>query len=189
MRRLALGAFAVAALAGPVSAQMMGAVPGNQSEYTDIDLDACTVVTADDFGATFACPGYRGIPVMLMESDLRFYVSFGLRSLDKRAANQTLIPFNYLGSTIEWRMSNANGGWKPFATIVRYIVSSDTGTEHGEVLVVTSLESGNTCHVAYIDARANPDANEMARTAADEKAVEFDCATGEPEIIGEFSAW
>jgi hypothetical protein len=35
---------------------------------------------------------------------------------------------------------------------------------------------------------ANPDAEAMARKAADEKAMDFDCA-GAPEIIGAFGAW
>ena len=58
----------------------------------------------------------------------------------------------------------------------------------GQVLVVTKIAPGATCHVAYVDALANPDANELARKAADEKAVDFDCEN-EPEIVGKFEAW
>ena len=151
-----LAAAGLAAFAGTASAQTV------ISTYTDVDLDTCTVVSADDFGATWACPGYKGIPVMIGEGDLRFFVSYGLTSTTERAAEQTLPPFNHLGSRIEWWM--------------------------GQVLVVTRLGPGATCHVAYVDAQANSNANELARKAADETAQGFDCAN-EPEIIGEFSAW
>lgn len=158
------------------------------SAYTDVNLDACSVITADDFGATWACPGYKGIPVMIGEGDLRFFVSYGLKSTEEKAASQTLPPFNYLGPKIEWRLSNAEGGWKPFATILRYYTQSEPDGPEGQVLVVTKLEMGATCHVAYIDARANPNANALARDAADKLAPDFDC-DDEPEIIGEFEAW
>ncbi|UXN74462.1 hypothetical protein N8D56_04770 [Devosia sp. A8/3-2] len=40
------------------------------------------------------------------------------------------------------------------------------------MLVVTQLAEGQTCHIAYIDALANDNANELARQAAD-KAGKF----------------
>jgi len=178
----ALAAMTVLGLSGVASAQTV------ISTYTDIDLDTCTVVSADDFGATWACPGYKGIPVMIGEGDLRFFVSYGLTSTTERAAEQTLPPFNHLGQRIEWRIGNVAGEITPFATILRFFVARPDGEEgEGQVLVVTRLGPGATCHVAYVDALANPDANELARKAAD-AARDFDCAK-EPEIIGEFAAW
>ena len=165
-----------------------------QSEYTDLNLDLCTVVQSDDFGSTWACSGFKGIPVMVAEGDLRMMVSYGLTSTEEKAAEQTLPPFNHLGGKIEWRLSNAEGGYKPFATIVRYFVQrmdAETGEEkkpEGEVLVVTKVAPGATCQIAWIDARANPDANELARKTADERAPDFDCAD-EPEIVGKFEVW
>jgi hypothetical protein len=169
-------------LATPVAAQQI------ESSYTDVNLDACSVVRSDDFGSTWACSGYKGIPVMIAEGDLRFFVSYGLTSTKERAAEQTLPPFNHLGEKIEWRLSNAEGGWKPFATILRYFVQREDGEDEGQILVVTRLEPGATCHVAYIDALANEEANVLAREAADDLAPDFDCAD-EPEIMGEFEAW
>ena len=166
----------------------------NQSEYTDLDLDLCTVVQSDDFGSTWACSGFKGIPVMVAEGDLRMMVSYGLSSTEEKAASQTLPPFNHLGEKIEWRLSNAEGGYKPFATILRYFVQRmdpETGEEtkpEGQVLVVTKVSPGATCQIAWIDALANPDANELAREAADEKAPDFDCAE-DPEIVGKFGVW
>jgi hypothetical protein len=41
------------------------------------------------------------------------------------------------------------------------------------------------CHVAYVDVQANPNANELARKAADEFARGFDCVNDEVKVIGE----
>jgi hypothetical protein len=187
-RAFGLATVSVLATLGAAEAQF------NQSAYTDLDLDLCTVVQSDDFGSTWACNGHKGIPVMVAESDLRMMVSFGLSSTQEKAASQTLPPFNHLGEKIEWRLSNAAGGYKPFAAIVRYFTAApepEEGKEKdpdGQILVVTRIEPGATCQVAWIDALANPDANELAQKAADEKAPDFDCQN-EPEIIGKFAAW
>jgi hypothetical protein len=39
--------------------------------------------------------------------------------------------------------------------------------------------------VAYIDVKANPNANELARKAADEIARDFKCGADEAKVIGE----
>lgn len=143
------------------------------------------MLDADDFGATFACPGYRGYPLWLAEGDLRFFVSYGFGAPDEKAAGQTLPEFNYVHSTLEWRLSNRTGDWKPFATILRWHTQSgEDGADNGEVLVVTKIAPGNTCHIAYVDTKTqampgdNP--NEIARNFADEMAEDFDCAEDEP---------
>lgn len=177
------GALALAlVLAGGAKAQQI------QSSYTDVDLDECTVISADDFGATWACSGLKGMPVMIAEGDLRMFVSYGLESTTEKAAQQTLPPFNHLGPKIEWRVSNIEGAYKPFATILRFFTQREGSDTEGQVLVVTKVAPGATCHVAYIDAIANKNANELAREVADEKAMDFDCE-GEPEYVGKFEAW
>ena len=161
-----------------------------ESSYTDLDLNIhCTVIQSDDFGSTWACPGLKGMPVMVSESDLRMAVSYGLNSTAEKAAKQRLPPPNRLGDKIEWRVSNAEGHWKPFATILRFFTKAEERDAEGQVLVVTRIEPGATCHIAYVDALANPDADELARKVADEKAKGFDCATAEPEYVGKFEAW
>jgi hypothetical protein len=160
----------------------------NQSTYTDLNLDQCTVVISDDMGSTWTCPGYKGIPVMVAEGDLRFFISYGLRMTEERAAEQTLPPFNHPGQRIEWRLSMVGGALKPIATILRFFTQREQGEDEAQILVVTRLELGATCHVAYIDATANSNANELARQAADELARDFDCAD-QPEIVGDFEAW
>jgi hypothetical protein len=142
----------------------------NISTYTDVNLDACSIDSSDDMGSVWTCPGYKGIPVMIAEGDLRFFVSYGL------------------GPKLEWRLGKASGDLKPFATILRYYVQREEGEDEGQILVVTKVAPGATCHVAYVDALANPKANEMAQKAADDLATDFDCAS-EPEIVGAFEAW
>lgn len=162
---------------------------GFVSAYTDLDLDQCLVLEADDFGASWACPGYKGYPLKVEEGDLRFSLSYGFNPDENNAGFQTLPPFNRLGEKLEWRLSNASGRWFPIATIVRYHTADpETGEDKGQVLVVSQIAEGNSCHIAYVDARANENANELARQAAD-NAGDFDCLTDEVEIIGAFEAY
>ena len=183
-KRLGWLTGALVALAGTLPA---GAAQFN-SAHTEINLDNCSVLGSGEFGASWVCSGYKGIPVYLAEGDLRFFASFGLSADKEPAAGQTPPPFNYLGETIEWRLSNATGGWKPVAAITRYFVQREAGEPEGEVLAVTQIRPGATCHIAYVDALANTDADALARQIADEKAGSFDCAL-QPEIVGKFEAW
>ena len=52
------------------------------------------------------------------------------------------------------------------------------------MLAVTRLSPGPVCHVAYVDVQANPDANELARKAADDFARDFKCGKDEVKIVG-----
>ena len=49
------------------------------------------------------------------------------------------------------------------------------------MLAVTRLPPGAVCHVAYVDVKANPNANELARKAADESARAFQMRQGRSE--------
>ena len=182
MKPLLIAALATLALSSPTLAEFTSA-------YTDLDLDLdCMVLDADDFGVSWSCPGYKGYPVQVSEGDLRFFIVYGF-NIDKEPGGQTLGPFNHLGEKLEWRLSNASGRWLPVATIVRYHTADpETGEDSGQVLVVTQLAEGNSCHIAYVDARANASANELARSAAD-KAGGFDCGADDIETIGSFKAW
>ncbi|WDR01711.1 hypothetical protein PSQ19_13270 [Devosia algicola] len=158
------------------------------SGYTDINLDDCTIMSADDFGARWACPGYRGYPLYIAEGDLRFMVSYGFDAPNEFAATQTPPPFNYLGDKLEWRLSNKGGEFKPVATIVRYFVDDQDSDTDKQVLAVTQLAPGNTCHIGYVDATETADANIAARKIAD-RAGSFDCANDRPEYSTPFKAW
>ena len=113
-------------LAAPAHAQQI------ESSETSLDLNLdCTVMQSDDFGSTWACTGLKGMPVMVSESDLRMSVSYGLNSTTEKAAKQQLQPPNRLGDKIEWRVSNAEGHWKPFATILRFFTQREEGETEG----------------------------------------------------------
>ena len=142
-----------------------------------------------DGGATRVCPGKAGLTVLIAEDDLREIVSVGRnrrRAAEEPAAKVWFGPFNSSETTIEWRAA----GPRPFAIIQRWhIADNDDPDKQGRpntkaMLVVTRLPPGPVCHVAYVDAIANPDANELARKAADDVARGFVCGKDEVKIIG-----
>lgn len=157
------------------------------SAYSKIDLGKCPIIDQNpDEGpwTLWRCEGYRGRPVFVAEGDLRFFVWLDTRESSERLSEQTLGPFNTIGQTLEWRLRKADDGtWTPFATILRYHTSYDEDRGKGEVLVVSQLVPGASCHIAYVDARSNKNANVLARQAADRLAGHFDCA-GDPERVG-----
>lgn len=172
-----------------------------RSDYTTIELKQCKPLKASsdeagaDQGAAWWCPGPKGYKLYLAEGDLRFMVAYGTKAQEQRAATQTLGRFNSIfpndkteRATLEWRMRYQKGKWMPFATVLRYYTfdGDQDPPVRGQVLVVAKVgPRGGTdaCHVAYVDALANPDANALAQKAADEKAERFDC-TKEAEIVG-----
>lgn len=186
-----LGALAGASVGLAIDVSTaMAASPGVsfESAYTDIDFDQCTTLEADDMGATSLCPGYKGWPVVIGEGDLRMFVSFGVKAIDEKAMQQTMPPFNHLGKKMEWRIETDGDFVQPRATIVRWFTAGEDGNDKGQILVVTQLKTDATCQIAYIDALAVKDANELARKIADEKAGSFDCAN-DPEIVQPFTAY
>jgi hypothetical protein len=161
-----------------------------RAEYSDLDFKDCTIFTIDEMGFTSACPGLRGYPVLVGEGDLRQFVSYGLKAGDEPAAQQTPGPFNHVGKKIEWRVDASDpDDLQPVATILRWFIDADEGVGRpaGEILIVTQLKPGATCHIAYIDAKATKNANELARKLAD-AAGSFDCSR-EPERVQPFKAF
>ena len=153
--------------------------------YTQFDADkGCKHTPSrveEDYGS-WQCPGYAGIAVRLSAGDQRMQVSFGPRANKEVAAGETLPAFNnaYKG-TVEWR----SVGGKPFATILRWnvMMPDDERQASGRVLVVTRLNPGGVCHVAYVDARTTANPNEVARKLADEKARSFKCGVDKAEYV------
>ena len=144
----------------------------NTSAYTRLDLAACRSIPPDPDdplqSGEWWCDGHGNWPVHVTEGDLRFFVSYGEDALDQPAAGTTLPAFNHLGPTIEWRI---DGDGTALATILRWYTSSGDGGPDGQTLVITRLGGpGEVCHVGYVDARTNPDANAIARDVADNGA-------------------
>ena len=128
--------------------------------------------------------------VLISEDDLRETVSVGRNraaAAKEPAAGTWFGPFNSTTSTIEWRSLDG----RPFAIIQRWhIADNDEQDKEGRpvtkaMLVVTRLPPGAVCHVAYIDVKANPNANQLARKAADELGRDFHCGKDDVKVIGE----
>ena len=123
------------------------------------------------------------------KGDLRETVSVG-RNRDEAAkepAAQTFFgPFNSALPSIEWRITGNN----PFAMIQRWQIAdivdqtNGGGSDIKPLLVVSRLPPGAVCPVAYVDAAANPNADELARQAADQIAHDFKCGADEAKVLG-----
>jgi hypothetical protein len=183
--RICGAAVALGVLSAPALSQTI------ESVYTKFDAKKCkhTKGTEEEDYGSWLCPGYAGLQVHLSAGDQRMFVSYGPWK-DSLAAEQTFPGFNdvYEG-TVEWRIEkNAHGKPRPFATILRWNIMTAEDHEKatgptkatGRTLVVTRLGPGGSCHVGYVDARANPAANEQARKIADEHARSFKCGKDEP---------
>jgi hypothetical protein len=143
-----------------------------------------------DGSTTRFCPGKSGLGVLISEDDLRETVSVGRNRAEaarEPAAQVWFVPFNSTLHTVEWRAVDG----KPFAIIQRWLIADNGDRDKQDrpiakpMLAVTRLPPGEVCHVAYIDAQANPNPNELARKAADELARHFKCGKDEVKVIGE----
>lgn len=159
------------------------------SHYTDTNLDFCTRLSGEEYGAEFACPGYKGYPLWIAEGDLRFFVSYGINARNEKARLQTMPGFNTIGQKLEWLIgTDAQGNEAPVASILRYYISrSEAAKPDAQILVVTKISTGNTCHVAYVDALANVNANAMARKVAADMVPGWNCETMQARAVGQTS--
>ncbi len=143
---------------------------------------------ADDQSSRI-CRGKAGRVVFVNIDDLRETISVGRNRTEaakEPAAQAPFAPFSSAAPRIEWRMA----GSEPIAIIQRWQLADQADQDNNArprdkaLLVVTRLSPGGVCHVAYVDAAANPDADELARKAADESARSFVCGKDQVKIIG-----
>ena len=150
------------------------------SSYTSIAPEDCRT----DKGGTRACPGKAGLVVLVSEDDLRETVSVGRDrgAAAREPATRTWFgPFNSATATVEWRAA----GGTPFAVIQRWRISDiDDEDKTGRPISKQMLAPGAVCHVAYVDVKANSNANELARQAADTIARNFKCDEDKVKIVG-----
>tara|TARA_Y100000815_G_scaffold172366_2_gene156749 strand:+ start:53524 stop:54147 length:624 start_codon:yes stop_codon:yes gene_type:complete len=163
------------------------------SIYTKMDFETgCIRMSVDEVGASFSCAGHRGYGILFAESDLRQSVFFGyVGPWYADGAWESFSAFNQTNDTVEWRLSDG----RPYATILRWYIENpnpDTGApdeaHRGQVLVVSRVAQpgeGSACVVGYVDALANPNANEMARDVADTLAADFTCMSDAPAYHGQ----
>jgi len=163
------------------------------STYTSTAKKDCKAMRPSrddpDPGFDHVCPGMAGLVVYNVEGDLREVVSVGRTraAAQKEPAGQAFFgPFSSTTNTIEWR--HPKGG-APFAIVQRWHLADndDPGPDNRprtkQMLVVTRLPPGPVCHTAFVDVKANPNANELARQAAD-KARDFKCGKDKVRIEG-----
>jgi hypothetical protein len=185
---LALTGLAVATFAAPAAAQ-----PAAISSYSSLAAAHCWSEGPGrvEDSPTRVCRGKSTLVVLVSKDDHRETVSVGRDRDDaaKQQAAQTFFgPFNSALPAIEWRLSGNN----PFAMIQRWriadIVDQTMGDGGGPdvkpLLVVSRLPPGGVCPVAYVDAAANPDADELVRQAADQIARDFKCGADQPKVLG-----
>ena len=166
-----------------------GAPPAATSRYVKFDLGKCPVIEKQEEGAVsvWHCKDAGGFEFFIVEDDLRFSIGYGPGGRDHRAFRQSLAPFNTINNTMELRQRA--GATAPHASILRYYtegtIDNETGLlrARGEILVVTKIDGAKACHLARIDAVANPDANRLAQEMAD-SGDDFDCAKDEPKTVG-----
>ena len=161
------------------------------SEYTEFDADeGCSVLRTADDGegdwADLACAGYRGYPVLVGYTDLRYTAFYGFPPEGDIPGQPGFNPFNHAGPRIEWRIDRQERSERPFAAIHRWFVAAGgEGAADVEILVVSKvagLEEREGCFVGYVMASRNPDANVEARRIADKTARGFACGTDAPEF-------
>jgi len=142
-------------------------------------------------GPTRVCRGKATLVVLVSKDDRHETVSVGYNRVEaaKEPAAQTSFgPFNSALPAIEWRIAGNN----PFAMIQRWriadvvdqTISNGGGPDAKPLLVVSRLPPGGVCPVAYADAEANPNADELARQAADQIARDFKCGTDQAKVLG-----
>jgi hypothetical protein len=162
------------------------------SQYSSTAPKNCRMIGKPselDGSTTRLCPGKAGLSVLIAEDDLRETVSVGksrASAAEEPAAQVWFEPFNSTQTTVEWRMA----GNKPFAIIQRWLIADNADRDARDrprdraMLAVTRLPPGPVCHVAYVDIAANPNANKLARKAADALARDFQCGKDEVKIFG-----
>jgi hypothetical protein len=185
---LALTGLAVATFASHAAPQ-----PIVVSSYSSMAAANCWIEGSGrvEDSPTRVCRGRATLVVLVSKDDKRETVSVGHNRVEaaKEPAAQTFFgPFNSALPTIEWRTAGNN----PFAMIQRWRIadivdqtaSSGGGPDAKPLLVVSRLPPGGVCPVAYIDAEANSNADELARQAADQIARDFKCGADHAKVLG-----
>ena len=108
----------------------------------------------------------------------------------KKGYWESFEPFNHIAGTVEWIVD----GKTAKAAIARFIIENsdpETGVPdkalRGEVLAVFKVGQkgeGEACTVGYVDARANPEPNMLARRVATTEVHDFACRFNEPQWHG-----
>lgn len=175
--------IAILALSAPACAQ--AGEGGNDSAYVRV-FDNCTTYQAEDEPVHFSdCTGLAGWTVHIVAGEHGAAVAYSQRGKEAqwRENPPRAAIFQDLGQVMEWRL---DGSGAPFATIYRSIFTGYQAGEGGQYLTVAALRPEGelgACHVAYVEAAQQPNANQIARDAADYLAPDWQCGVEEPIVF------
>jgi len=173
----------VALLAGlsPAAAQDAG---GLTSAFSNIARPACHASgprqPAEHETVTYRCRTSAGIEVAIAYLGTAVQVTFSTGDI---AVRPQLGAGYDVGDRIEWRGRRTAKGFVPQAGILRLLSRNDDGKVVG-VLAVVRVDRGAVCPAGWVDVAANPDANVVARTLADQVAAGFRCGRDKPVVAG-----
>jgi hypothetical protein len=143
------------------SSGAFGQPAGVTSAYTKLDLDRCAALDKGDEPGwmEWQCGGYGELALFVQNGDDRYDIDAGMADEDARWA----ATFDYPGETVEWRLRDG----KPFAIIYRLRNANPDRPASSRLIVESVAEEARPgCRIAEIDS-SNPDANVLAREAAD----------------------
>ncbi|MGB7335538.1 MAG: hypothetical protein WBD01_07095 [Salaquimonas sp.] len=170
-----------------------------ESAYSKIDFEkGCAWASSPSeeeaqMGGKAVCEGYLDYQIYFSEDDLRHFTAYGPVD-DPAQFPNGFTEWNSVHDVVEWRLENA----KPIAVIQRWFldnVDPDTGSadadRRGQVLVISTVTQKDapngmkvSCPLGYVDARANKNANELAREIADNLGTVFKCGEDRPKFYG-----
>lgn len=189
-------AFVLASLAGLAAAPASAQTPAD-SRYTRL-FEECMERASEDEPVIYStCPGEKDWPVNLVLGEHGAAVAFSDRGVEQQWSQNPPRDGSFLGlgPVLEWRIDTRDD--EAFATILRWSWErwneTGDGTEPAaQYLVVSALRpEGETgaCHVAYVEARIQPGANQIARDAADYLAPGWQCGVDDPVIFDQDSEY
>jgi hypothetical protein len=168
-----------------------------ESVYQDLNLDKdCKLLGSEETSesASWQCKGYKEYPVWFSEGDLRQSIFYGhVGDWYQKGAFESFGPFNHFSGRIEWLVKNGAA----MAAITRFFVENSeepNDAKRGQILVISKVGqpgTGEACVIGYVDARADPEPNVLARRVAEENVTSFVCRKDEPVyhgVRGEFAA-
>lgn len=176
---------------------------GATSRYTNIDLETPQCRQGLGPAEGISCTGLAGWTVNIGFPAIGATLNFThgrQRSLAGASGDGRLVAIDGLpgkATKVEWRGVVTNGVFEPYAVIIRVLVldaaqrqvmiedgSAAPGTKRSQILILTKLAGETSCVVAYVDAQANPNPNDLARKAADGFPASGSCPIAHVEIIG-----
>jgi len=165
-----------------------------ESRITELVGGRCKFVSIDketNEDQVKRCPGHGGAQVETLSIHTRLHIGF--RFSPKQVVKDVVVAWS-AGKNVEWRGLKTNKGFQPYAAIVRLLMKdpeSDKPDADGQVLAVLRFDprESEACAMAFLDARANKDANALARSTADRLGPEFDCRSDKPSVAGATTRW